>query len=124
MHVMVIVKATEDSEKGYSPDPWTIQMMEAMGRFNDALREAGIFVTAEGLKPSSEGKRVAFDGPGHTVIGGPFAQPRELVAGFWLWNVRDMDEAVAWVKRCPNPMRGPSEIEIRPLYEPEDLQGS
>jgi hypothetical protein len=97
-------------------------MMEAMGRFNDDLREAGIFVMADGLTPSSQGKRVAFDGPDRTVVDGPFATPRELVAGFWLWDVKDMDEAVAWVKRCPNPMPGPSEIEIRPLYELTDLQ--
>jgi hypothetical protein len=96
--------------------------MEAMGRFNDELRKAGILLTADGLKPSSLGKRVAFDGPGRTVIDGPFPEARELVAGFWLWDVKDMDEAVAWVKRCPNPMRGPSEIEIRPLYEMADLR--
>jgi hypothetical protein len=118
---MVLVKATEDSEKGYSPDPWTTEMMEAMGRFNDELRKAGILLMADGLTPSSQGKRIAFDGPARTVIDGPFAQPRELVAGFWLWDVKDMDEAVAWVKRCPNPMRGPSEIEIRPLYDLADL---
>ena len=98
--------------------------MEAMGRFNDELRQAGILRAAEGLTPSSQGKRVAFDGPGRTVIDGPFAQASELVAGFWLWDVKDMDEAVAWVKRCPNPMPGPSEIEIRPLYEMADLEGS
>ena len=122
MRVMVLVKATEDSEKGFSRDPWTTEMMEAMGRFNDELRNAGILLMAEGLTPSSHGKRVAFDGPGRTVIDGPFAAPRELVAGFWIWDVKDMDEAVAWVKRCPNPMRGPSEIEIRPFYERADLQ--
>ena len=122
MRVMVLVKATEDSEKGFSRDPWTTEMMEAMGRFNDELRNAGILLMAEGLTPSSHGKRVAFDGPGRTVIDGPFAAPRELVAGFWIWDVKDMDEAVAWVKRCPNPMRGPSEIEIRPFYEMADLQ--
>ena len=121
MRVMVLVKATDDSEKGYSPDPWTTEMMQAMGRFKDELRKAGILLMAEGLTPSSQGKRIAFDGPGRTVIDGPFAQARELVAGFWLWQVKDMDEAVAWVKRCPNPMRGPSEIEIRPLYELADL---
>jgi hypothetical protein len=93
-----------------------------MSRFNDELSAAGILVMAEGLKPSSQGRRVAFDGPGRMVIDGPFAAPRELVAGFWLWDVKDMDEAVAWVKRCPNPMRGPSEIEIRPAYEPADLR--
>ena len=96
-------------------------MWEAMGAFNDELRRAGILLAVDGLKPSSQGKRVAFDGPRRTVIDGPFAPPREQVTGFWLWEVRDMDEAVAWVKRCPNPMPGPSEIEIRPLYEVADL---
>ena len=118
----VLVKATEDSEKRYSPEPWTTEMMAAMGRYNEALRKAGILRAAEGLRPSSQGKRVAFDGPGRTVIDGPFAETRELVAGFWLWEVKDMDEAIAWVKRCPNPMPGPSEIEIRPLYEMADLR--
>ena len=122
MRVMVLVKATEDSEKGFRPTPETKAAMEAMGRFNDELRKAGIMRAADGLKPSSQGKRIAFDGPGRTVIDGPFAETRELVAGFWLWEVKDMDEAVAWVKRCPNPMPGPSEIEIRPLYEMADLQ--
>lgn len=121
MRVMVLVKATEDSEKGFSPTPETMAMMEAMGRYNDELSKAGILKLADGLKPSSEGKRIAFNGPGRTVINGPFPQPRELVAGFWLWEVKDMDEAIAWVKRCPNPMPGPSEIEIRPLYEMPDL---
>ncbi|MGB3044004.1 MAG: YciI family protein [Xanthobacteraceae bacterium] len=124
MRVMVLVKATEDSEQGFRSTPETTAMMEAMGRFNDELRKAGIFVMADGLAPSSRGKRVAFDGTGRTVIDGPFAVPRELVAGFWLWEVKDMDEAVAWVKRCPNPMPGPSEIEIRPLYELADLQSA
>lgn len=124
MRVMVLVKATDDSEKGFLPSPESKAAMEAMGRFNDELRQAGILRAAEGLTPSSQGKRVAFDGPGRTVIDGPFAQARELVAGFWLWDVKDMDEAVAWVKRCPNPMPGPSEIEIRPLYEMADLEGS
>jgi hypothetical protein len=122
MRVMVLVKATEDSEKGFVPTPETKEAMAAMGRFNDELRKAGILRAADGLTPSSRGKRVAFDGAGRAVIDGPFAQPRELVAGFWLWEVKDMDEAVAWVKRCPNPMPGPSEIEIRPLYEMADLQ--
>jgi len=119
MRVMVLVKATEDSEKGILPEA---EMFEAMHKFNEALAKAGILRAADGLKPSSQGKRVAFDGPGRTVIDGPFAQTRELVAGFWLWEVKDMDEAVAWVKRCPNPMPGPSEIEIRPLYEMADLR--
>ena len=118
MRVMVLVKATEDSEKGILP---TTELLEAMGRFNDELRNAGILRAADGLKPSSQGNRVAFDGPGRTVIDGPFAETSELVAGFWLWEVKDMDEAVAWVKRCPNPMPGPSEIEIRPLYEMADF---
>lgn len=121
MRVMVLVKATEDSEQGFRATPETTAMMEAMGRFNDELRAAGIFVMADGLAPSSHGKRIAFDGASRTVIDGPFSAPRELVAGFWLWEVKDMDEAVAWVKRCPNPMPGPSEIEIRPLYELTDL---
>jgi hypothetical protein len=118
---MVLVKATEDSEGGFLPSAWATEMLEAMGRFNDELRNAGILRAADGLKRSSHGKRIAFDGPGRTVIDGPFAAPRELVAGFWLWEVKDMDEAVAWVKRCPDPMPGPSEIEIRPLYEAADL---
>jgi hypothetical protein len=118
---MVLVKATEDSEKGVMPAP---EMFEAMGRFNAALAEAGILLAADGLAPSARGKRVAFDGERRNVVDGPFAQPGELVAGFWIWQVRDMDEAVTWVKRCPNPMPGPSEIEIRPLMEFEDLEAS
>ncbi len=121
MRVMVLVKATAWSEQGFTPDAWTQAMMAAMGRFNDELRAAGILVMGEGLKPTSHAKRVAFDGAGRTVIDGPFANPNELVAGFWLWDVKDIDEALAWVKRCPNPMKGPSEIEIRPLYEMSDL---
>ena len=119
MRVMVLVKATEDSEAGTLP---TADALEAMGRFNQELVDAGILRAADGLKPSSQGKRIAFEGPERTVINGPFAATRELVAGFWLWEVQDMDEAVAWVKRCPNPMPGPSEIEIRPLYESADLR--
>lgn len=119
MRVMVLVKATEDSEQGILP---TAEAFEAMHRFNEALAEAGIRRAADGLKPSSHGKRVAFDGARRTVIDGPFAEPRELVAGFWLWEVEDMEEAAAWAKRCPNPMPGPSEIEIRPLYEPADFE--
>src|SRR6478672_5235798 len=122
MRVMVFVKATEDSEKGILPTTETTKMFEAMGRFNEELRNAGVLLAGDGLKPSSQGKRVAFDGPGRRVIDGPFAETRELVAGFWLWEVKDMEEAVAWVKRCPNPMPGPSEIEIRPFYEMADLQ--
>jgi hypothetical protein len=122
MRVMVFVKATQDSEKGISPTPETKKMFEAMGRYNEELVKAGIMLSGDGLKPSSRGKRIAFDGSRRTIIDGPFAETRELVAGFWLWEVKDMDEAVAWVKRCPNPMPGPSEIEIRPLYEMADLQ--
>ncbi len=121
MRVMVLVKATAWSEQGFSPDAWTAEMMAAMGKFNDELRDAGILVMGEGLKPTSHAKRVAFDGAGRSVIDGPFANPNELVAGFWLWDVKDMEEAVTWVKRCPNPMKDPSEIEIRPLYEMSDL---
>ncbi len=118
MRVMVFVKATEDSEKAVFP---TTEAFEAMGRFNEELVEAGVMLAGAGLKPTAQAKRIAFDGPGRTVIDGPFAETRELVAGFWLWEVKDMDEAVAWVKRCPNPMPGPSEIEIRPFYEMADL---
>ena len=107
MRVMVLVKATADSEKGLVLNAETRAMLEAMGKFNDALAKAGILRAGDGLTPSSRGKRVAFDGPSRTVIDGPFAHPRELVTGFWLWEVKDMDEAVAWVKRCPNPMLGP-----------------
>ncbi|MGE0154002.1 MAG: YciI family protein [Reyranellaceae bacterium] len=118
MRVMVLVKATKDSEAGILPSR---EMIEAMGRFNEELAEAGVLVLADGLKPSQHGKRVAFDGANRTVRDGPFAHPSELVAGFWIWQVKDMPEAVAWVKRCPNPMPGPSEIEIRPFYEAEDF---
>ncbi|MBO9671342.1 MAG: YciI family protein [Sphingobium sp.] len=121
MRVMVFVKATEDSEKGLFPQPEMAEMMIAMGKFNEELAAAGIMQSGDGLKPSSAGKRVAFDGPNRTVIDGPFAEARELVAGYWIWEVKDMDEAVAWVKRCPNPMMGPSEIEIRPFYEMSDF---
>lgn len=119
MRVMVLVKATEDSEKGLLPDP---AVFEAMGRFNEELLKAGVMRSADGLTPSSQGRRVGFDGADRTVLDGPFAQTRELVAGFWIWEVKDVDEAVAWVKRCPNPMPGPSEIEIRPLYEMADFE--
>jgi hypothetical protein len=121
MRVMVLVKATDYSEKGFSWDPWTKEMMDAMGKFNDELEEAGIFISAAGLKPTSEAKRVVFNGSNRTVIDGPFAPSREQVAGYWIWDVKDMDEAVAWVKRCPNPMPVLSEIEIRPFYDEADL---
>ena len=118
MRVMVLVKATEASEAGTLP---STEELEAMGRFNEQLFAAGILQGGEGLHPSSKGKRVAFDGPERTVVDGPFAATGELVAGFWLWQVRDMAEAVEWVKRCPNPMPGPSEIEIRPVLEAPDF---
>jgi hypothetical protein len=118
MRVMVMVKATEDSEAGAIP---SMELLEAMGKFNEELQKAGVMLAGEGLKPSAEGKRLAFDGPGRLVIDGPFAETKELVAGFWLWQVKDMDEAIEWVKRCPNPMPGPSEIEIRPVYEAADF---
>jgi hypothetical protein len=118
MRVMVLVKATKDSEAGVMP---TREMLEAMTRYNEELANAGILLAGEGLKPSSEGKRVAFDGASRTVYDGPFAATSELVAGFWLWQVKDMAEAVAWARRCPNPMPGPSEIEIRPVVEAADF---
>ena len=118
MRVMVLVKATKDSEAGIMP---STELFEAMGKFNEELVNAGIMQAGDGLKPSSQGKRVAFDGPNRRVIDGPFAQTNELVAGYWIWEVKDMAEAVEWVKRCPNPMPGPSEIEIRPFYEMADF---
>lgn len=118
MRVMVIVKATTDSEAGVMP---TTELLEAMGKYNEELVEAGIMKAGEGLKPSSQGKRVGFNGKTRTVMDGPFAETKELIAGFWLWEVKDMAEAIDWVKRCPNPMPGPSEIEIRPLYEMTDF---
>jgi hypothetical protein len=121
MRVMVLVKATEDSEAGVMP---SAELLDAMTRFNEELANAGVMLAGEGLRPSAEGKRVAFDGAGRAVSDGPFAATGELVAGFWLWEVKDMAEAVEWVKRCPNPMPGPSEIEIRPLYEMADFGDS
>ena len=118
MRVMVLVKATKDSETGILP---TTEMFDAMGKYNEELVNAGIMQAGEGLHPSSKGKRVAFNGTNRTVIDGPFGHTGELVAGFWLWKVKDMAEAVAWVKKCPNPMPGPSEIEIRPIYEMADF---
>ena len=118
MRVMVMVKATADSEAGNMPSS---ELLQAMGEYNARLIEAGIMKTGEGLKPSSEGKRIAFDGDDRTVIDGPFGATSELVAGFWLWQVRDMDEAVEWARQCPNPMPGPSELEIRPIFEAEDF---
>jgi len=118
MKVMVMVKATEDSEAGVMPSQ---DMFEAMGKFNEELVNAGVMLAGEGLHPSSRGARIAFDGASRQVIDGPFAETRELVAGFWLWQVRSLDEAIEWAKRCPNPMPGPSELEIRPIFEAEDF---
>ena len=118
MRVMVLVKATEDSEAGLMP---SLELFQAMAAYNQQLVEAGIMLAGDGLRPSSQGKRVAFDGDSRTVIDGPFDATSELVAGYWLWQVKDMHEAVEWVKRSPNPMLGPSEVEIRPLYEPADF---
>jgi hypothetical protein len=118
MRVMVMVKATEESEAGVMP---STELLEAMGKYNEELVKAGIMLAGEGLHPSAKGTRVAFDGPQRTVIDGPFAETKELVAGYWLWEVKDLAEAVEWVKRCPNPMPGPSEIEIRPIFEAEDF---
>ena len=115
MRVLVLVKATADSEAEVFDPAVMDAMMAAMRRFNDELQAAGVLVMAEGLTASAHGKRIAFDGAARTVIDGPFGPAHELVAGFWLWDVADIDTAIAWVKRCPNPMPGPSVIEIRPL---------
>ncbi|WP_137152848.1 YciI family protein [Devosia sp. FKR38] len=118
MRVIVLVKATADSEAGIMPPA---ELMVAMGRYNQELVDAGIMQGGDGLKPSVHAKRVAFSGSNRTVIDGPFAETKELVSGFWIWTVRDMDHAIEWVKRCPNPMMGPSEIEIRPVFEMADF---
>jgi hypothetical protein len=115
---MVIVKANRDSEAGVLPSQ---QLLTDMGKFNQELVKAGILLAAEGLQASSKGKRVRFSGVTRTVIDGPFAETKELIAGFWLWQVRSMDEAIEWVKRCPNPHPGESEIEIRQVFEAEDF---
>ncbi|WP_316149980.1 YciI family protein [Cupriavidus sp. BIC8F] len=118
MRVMVMVKATSESESGKMP---STELLAAMGKFNEELVKAGVMLAGEGLHPSSRGKRVRFSGDQRTVTDGPFPQTNELVAGFWLWQVESMDEAVEWVRRCPNPMESESEIEIRPLFEVEDF---
>ena len=118
MRVMVLVKATPESEAGKMP---STELLAAMGKYNEELVNAGILLAGEGLHPSSRGKRVRFDGAQRTVIDGPFSETKELVAGFWLWQVRSMEEAVEWVKRCPNPMESSSEIEIRQVFEAEDF---
>jgi hypothetical protein len=114
----VLVKATVDSEAGVMPSE---EMLRAMGQFNEDLVKAGVLLAAEGLRPSAHGKRVRYSGPKRTVIDGPFAETKELIAGFWIWQVKTIDEAVEWLKRCPNPMPGESEIEIRPVFQMEDF---
>ena len=118
MRVIVIVKATAESEAGIMPGE---QLLADMGRYNEELVKAGIMLAGEGLHPSSRGARVTFNGKDRTVTDGPFAETKELIAGFWLWQVRSMDEAIEWVKRCPNPMSGESVIEIRPVFEADDF---
>jgi hypothetical protein len=118
MRVMVIVKANEDSEAGVMP---STELLTEMGEYNEELVKAGVMLAGEGLHPSSKGKRVRFSGTGRSVVDGPFAETKELIAGFWILQVKDMDEAIEWVKRCPNPMDGESVIEIRQVFETEDF---
>jgi hypothetical protein len=118
MRFMIIVKATKDSEAGVMPSE---QLLTEMGKFNEELVKAGVMLAGEGLHPSSKGARVKFSGDKRTVIDGPFAETKELIAGFWLWQVKSKEEAIEWVKRCPNPMKGESEIEIRQVFEAEDF---
>jgi len=118
MRFMIIVKATQDSEAGVLPSE---ELLTAMGKFNEELAKAGIMLAGDGLQPSSKGARVRFSGPQRSVVDGPFAETKELVAGFWIWKVKSKAEAIEWVKRCPNPMPGDSEIEIRQLFEAEDF---
>ena len=118
MKVMVIVKASKDSEAGVMPSE---QLLAEMGKFNEELARAGVLVAAEGLQSSSKGKRVRFSGDKRTVIDGPFAETKELIAGFWIWEVKSMEEALAWIQRCPNPHKDDGEIEIRPLFSVEDF---
>lgn len=119
MRVMVIIKATKNSEAGVLPDE---RLLTEMGRYNEELVKAGIMLAGEGLHPSSKGKRVRFSGAQRTVVDGPFAETKELIAGFWLWQVKSMDEAVEWVRRCPDPMPGEeADVEIRPVFEADDF---
>jgi hypothetical protein len=118
MRFMIFVKATADSEAGAMP---TRELLEAMMAYNQELVKAGIMKDGDGLKPSANGARVQFDGTKRSVVDGPFAETKELVAGYWIWECASLEEAIAWVKRCPNPMPGPSEIEIRPFYELSDF---
>ncbi|MGH9143600.1 MAG: YciI family protein [Vicinamibacterales bacterium] len=118
MRVMVVVKASKESESGAPPDE---KILTAMGHFNEELVKAGVMLAGEGLHPSSKGKRVRFSGTQRTVVDGPFAETKELIAGYWMWKVKSMEEAVEWARRCPNPHNSDSEIEIRPVYEMEDF---
>lgn len=118
MRFMVIVKATKDSEAGVMP---STQLLTEMGKFNEELMKAGVMLAGEGLQPSSKGARVKFSGNRRTVIDGPFAETKELIAGYWLWQCKSREEAIEWVKRCPNPMPGESEIEIRQVFEADDF---
>lgn len=118
MKVMVIVKASQSSEAGVMPDT---ELLTAMGNYNEELVKAGILLAGEGLHPSTKGKRVRFDGKDRMVIDGPFTETKDLIAGYWLWKVKDMDEAVSWLKRCPNPHSEVTEVEIRPVFEAEDF---
>ena len=118
MRVMVMVKATKESEAGQMP---STELLAAMGNFNEDLVKAGVMLAGEGLHPSAKGKRVRFSGKSRTVIDGPFAETKELVAGFWLWQVKSMEEAIEWARRCPNPMEGESYLELRPIFEAEDF---
>ncbi|KFA93428.1 YciI family protein [Archangium violaceum] len=118
MKVMVLVKATKDSEAGAMP---STEMLAAMGKYNEELVKAGIMLAGDGLHPSSKGARVRFSGPKRTVIDGPFTETKELVAGFWMWQVKSMEEAIEWAKRCPNPMPGDSELELRQVFEADDF---
>jgi len=121
MKVMVVVKASKASEAGVLP---SAQLLADMGKFNEELVKAGVLLAAEGLQPSAKGKRVRFSGATRTVIDGPFAETKELIAGFWIWQVQSLDEALAWVQRCPNPHQEDGEIEIRPLFTAEDFAPS
>ena len=121
MRVVVFVRATDVSEAGVMP---TTEELARMGRFNEELMKAGIMLAGEGLKPSSAGRRVVFEGEDRRVVEPPFAEPQELVAGYWIWEVRDLDEAVAWARRCPNPMPGGGVLEIRPIYEAADFEAA
>src|SRR5688572_23440153 len=118
MRFMVLVKASKESEAGVMP---STELLAAMGKYNEELVKAGIMLAGDGLHPSSKGARVHFSGSKRAVIDGPFAETKELIAGFWIWQVRSLDEAIEWVKRCPNPMDGPSDIEIRQIFEAEDF---